>query len=66
LILGGGRCYFIPKNQTGSCRKDGIDAMKLATGLGYSVFSDRAEFDKKQKLPYMGLFTLGWFLLSKT
>jgi len=58
ILLGGGRCYFIPNTTEGSCRKDGIDVLKLAKGYGYSVFQDRKAFDKKQRLPYMGLFTL--------
>lgn len=57
--MGGGRCYFIPQSAAGSCRKDDIDALKIAKGYGYSVFQDRKDFDKKQKLPYIGLFTQG-------
>lgn len=59
ILMGGGKCYFIPKGQQGSCRDDGIDALKIAESFGYSVFTDRKGFDKKQKLPYMGLFTQG-------
>ena len=55
--MGGGRCFFTPNTTATSCRKDGIDALKLAKNLGYTVFSDRAAFDRKQKLPYLGLFT---------
>ncbi|KAF8417307.1 alkaline-phosphatase-like protein [Tirmania nivea] len=58
ILMGGGRCFFIPQSSEGSCRKDNIDALKIAKSYGYSVFSDRKEFDKKQKLPYLGLFTL--------
>ena len=57
--MGGGRGFFIPKSTTGSSRKDELDVLKIARGFGYSVFTDRAGFDKKQKIPYLGLFTLG-------
>ena len=59
ILMGGGRCFFMPQSSEGSCRKDNIDALEIAKGYGYSVFSDRQGFDKKQKLPYLGLFTLG-------
>ena len=55
-MMGGGRCYFTPNTTSTSCRHDGIDAFALARDLGYSVFTDRAGFDAKQKLPYLGLF----------
>lgn len=57
--MGGGRCFFTPNTTAGSCRTDDIDALALAKDLGYTVFTDRAAFDKKQKLPYLGLFTEG-------
>lgn len=57
MILGGGRCFFQPQSTTGSCRDDDIDALAAAKKLGYSVFTDRGGFDKRQKLPYLGLFT---------
>jgi len=55
----------MPQSAEGSCRKDGIDAWKIAQTLGYSVFSDMQGFGKKQKLPYMGLFTLGKLTLGE-
>lgn len=57
VLLGGGRCFFTPNTTAASCRGDGIDALAIARSLGYSVFTDRAAFDTKQKLPYLGLFT---------
>jgi len=54
----------MPQSSEGSCRKDNIDALKIAKSYGYSVFSDRKEFEKKQKLPYLGLFTLGKLITS--
>lgn len=60
--MGGGRCYFVPQSEKGSCRKDDVDALKIAKSYGYAVFQDRKSFDKKQRLPYLGLFTPGQFL----
>ncbi|KAF8537482.1 alkaline-phosphatase-like protein [Trichophaea hybrida] len=58
ILLGGGRCFFTPNTTATSCRKDSIDALALAKGLGYTVFSDRKTFDsKKLTMPYLGLFT---------
>ncbi|KAF8465340.1 alkaline-phosphatase-like protein [Kalaharituber pfeilii] len=60
ILMGGGRCFFIPQSESGSCRDDDINALKIAEQkYGFSVFLDRAGFDKKQKLPYLGLFTMG-------
>lgn len=56
-MMGGGRCFFTPNTTADSCRDDGIDALALARDLGYTVITDRAGFDSKQKLPYLGLFT---------
>ncbi|KAG0641143.1 alkaline-phosphatase-like protein [Tuber brumale] len=57
ILMGGGRCYFTPQKTASSCRKDDIDALAIARTLGYTVFEDRAAFDKDVKLPYLGLFT---------
>lgn len=60
ILLGGGRCFFLPQNTTGSCRKDDRDLIPAAKKFGYNVFTDRAGFDKKNlKIPYMGLFASG-------
>ena len=62
ILMGGGKCFFLPKSTPGgqSCRDDEINALALAKDkMGYSVFTDRAGFDKKQKMPYLGLFTKG-------
>lgn len=58
ILMGGGRCYFIPQSVEGSCRGDDIDVVKIAEGYGYSFFQDRKAFNEKQQLPYIGLFTL--------
>lgn len=59
IIMGGGRCHFTPQATKDSCREDDIDLLSYAKGQGYSVFQDRKSFEKKQKLPYVGLFTEG-------
>ena len=64
ILLGGGRCYFKPSSQAGSCRSDNVDLLKFGKEKGFNVFTDRAGFDKLKggenaKLPYVGLFTEG-------
>ena len=61
LMLGGGRCHFLPKGTDGSCRGDDKDIVKLAKSKGFSYIDDRAGFDKLDngnavKLPLLGLF----------
>lgn len=38
LMLGGGRCHFLPNTTSGSCRADGRDITKLAQGM--SILAD--------------------------
>lgn len=62
LILGGGRCHFLPNTTSGSCRGDNRDLVTEAQGkYGFSYVSDRAGFDSLKKgnnvkLPLLGLF----------
>jgi len=61
LMLGGGRCHFLPKSTSGSCRVDEIDVIAMAKDNGFSYLNDRAGFDglksgSKVKLPLLGLF----------
>jgi len=61
ILLGGGRCFFLPQNVAGSCRQDDVDVLEMADNNGFSYIQSRKEFDKlkpKQKLPLLGLFTL--------
>ncbi|KAK3399267.1 repressible alkaline phosphatase precursor [Sordaria brevicollis] len=62
LMLGGGRCHFLPKGTPGSCRQDDIDVTKLAQEkYGWNYVDDRAGFDSlglgnNVSLPQLGLF----------
>lgn len=62
LMLGGGRCHFLPNSTDGSCRLDNLDVTKLAQEkYNWTYTSDRAGFDALDggnavKLPLMGLF----------
>jgi alkaline phosphatase len=61
LILGGGRCHFLPNSTEGSCRADNKDIVKLAKKEGFNYISDRKEFDNLRlgsavELPLLGLF----------
>lgn len=59
LMLGAGRCHFLPNSSTGSCRQDNKDLILKAKSNGFTYFSSRQEFDnidKTAKLPLLGLF----------
>ncbi|KAL8952163.1 MAG: hypothetical protein Q9222_001901 [Ikaeria aurantiellina] len=61
LMLGGGRCHFLPNTTSGSCRKDDRDIVDLAKQNGFSYIDNRKAFDgldfgKSVKLPLLGLF----------
>ncbi|CAG8703675.1 7361_t:CDS:10, partial [Dentiscutata erythropus] len=62
LMMGGGRCYFLPNSTTDSCRSDELDLIAEAKKSGFTYFSSRKEFDnidpKSQSIPLLGLFTL--------
>lgn len=61
LILGGGRCYFLPNTTEGGCRKDDVDVTKIAQDKhGWTYVDSRAGFDAlaggdKASLPLLGL-----------
>ncbi|KAI4122120.1 MAG: hypothetical protein LQ338_005989 [Usnochroma carphineum] len=60
LMLGGGRCHFLPNSTAGSCRKDDRNIVDLAKKNGFSYVSDRKGFDGLNfgtniKLPLLGL-----------
>lgn len=62
LMLGGGRCHFLPNTTAGSCRMDDVDVAALAQDkYGWSYADSRAGFDALKggehvKLPMLGLF----------
>ena len=61
LMLGGGRCHFLPNTTDGSCRKDDKDVVAMAKKNGFSYVDDRESFDglnfgSDVKLPLLGLF----------
>ena len=62
LLLGGGRCHFLPKSIPGSCRGDDVDLVAEAVNnQGFHIVNDRVGFDSLQKgnnvqLPLLGLF----------
>lgn len=62
LMLGGGRCHFLPNTTSGSCREDSLDVTALAQeDFGWSYIDSRKDFDNLNAadgimLPFMGLF----------
>jgi alkaline phosphatase len=61
LILGGGRCHFLPNTTAGSCRADDKDIIAMGKKEGFEYVGDRAGFDGLKlgsavKLPLLGLF----------
>ncbi|EFX02263.1 alkaline phosphatase [Grosmannia clavigera kw1407] len=61
LMLGGGRCHFLPNTSQGSCRQDNIDVTSIAELNGWHYVDDRAGFDSLEtgnsvSLPVLGLF----------
>lgn len=62
LMLGGGRCHFLPNTTSGSCRQDDYDvAGKAQKDFGWTYLDNREGFDSLKagedvKLPLMGLF----------
>lgn len=62
LMLGGGRCHFLPNTTKGSCRADDVDVVKIAQKKHDWTYADsRSGFDalqggEKVQLPMFGLF----------
>ncbi|OMJ28248.1 Alkaline phosphatase, partial [Smittium culicis] len=60
LMLGGGKCFFLPKSDPGSCRQDDRDLISEAKNKGFTSISSLEQLnslDSNQKLPLMGLFS---------
>jgi alkaline phosphatase len=60
VMIGGGRCHFLPNTTEGSCRADSKDVVGMAKENGFHYFDNRKDFDKLAssgdlKLPLLGL-----------
>lgn len=60
LILGGGRCHFLPSSVPGGCRADLRNLVDEASAKNYTYVGDREAFDaldsgKNVSLPLLGL-----------
>jgi len=56
VLLGGGREYFVPRNQHGGKRTDGKDVAALFTAKGYEYVRDRTGLRAAQGPRLLGLF----------
>jgi alkaline phosphatase len=60
LMLGGGRCHFLPNSTNGSCRGDDFDVTRVAQEEhGWTYIDNREDLKNLQprpKLPLVGLF----------
>jgi alkaline phosphatase len=62
LMLGGGRCHFLPNTNAGSCRADSLDVTKIAReNYNWTYIDSRKQFDDIRNgsaitLPLLGLF----------
>ncbi|CZT22232.1 related to alkaline phosphatase Pho8 [Ramularia collo-cygni] len=60
LMMGGGRCHFLPNTTEGGCRADDVDVIKTAGEKGWNYISTRNEFDHlgpSVELPLLALFS---------
>ena len=59
LIIGGGRCHFLPNTTDGSCRADDKDVVAMAKDNGFNYIDSREDFDNlgkgEVKLPLLAL-----------
>ncbi|KAL9115701.1 MAG: hypothetical protein Q9227_000069 [Pyrenula ochraceoflavens] len=61
LIVGGGRCHFLPNSTSNSCRKDDKDIVQIAKDSGFNYIDSRSDFDdltsggSAVKLPLLAL-----------
>lgn len=50
LLVGGGRCHFLPNTTQGSCRADATDVVAMAKDeFGFHFIDNRADFDNLDK-----------------
>lgn len=60
-MFGGGRCFFVPRTASRSCRRDDLDLRVDARARGWTVAEGRAAFDAlgsgdDVRLPLLQLF----------
>lgn len=60
LMIGGGRCHFLPNTTAGSCRADSKDVVQMARDNGFNYIDNRGDFDHLEakggvKLPLLAL-----------
>ncbi|VEU22397.1 DEKNAAC103598 [Brettanomyces naardenensis] len=60
LMIGGGRCFYLPGDSPGGCRDDNWNLVEEAKQLGFNVALNRKEFDswqygKNVSLPMLSL-----------
>jgi len=61
LMLGAGRCHFLPNSTEGSCRSDNRDLIAMAKRNNITYMDNRQDFDglkhgRAVRLPLLGLF----------
>ncbi|PVU99722.1 hypothetical protein BB559_000444 [Furculomyces boomerangus] len=61
LMLGGGKCHFLPSTVQGSCRADTRDLLLEAKQNGFSLINSLSDIkqtsNSEQQLPLLGLFS---------
>ncbi|KAL4959037.1 alkaline phosphatase [Aspergillus stella-maris] len=58
LLLGGGRCNFVPSTTQNSCRDDNLDLLAYARDEGFAIATNRTQFNALNgTLPILGLFS---------
>ena len=60
IMVGGGRCHFLPNTTDGSCRNDDTDVVEMARKNGFNYIDNRKDFDdldakSEVKLPLLAL-----------
>lgn len=60
LLIGGGRCHFLPNTTSESCRSDSKDVVEMAKDSGFNYIDNRKDFDaltysSPVKLPLLAL-----------
>lgn len=61
LMLGGGRCHFLPNTTAGSCRADDKDMIGHAKDKGFQYVHGRSDFDGLKLGSAVNLPLLGFF-----